>query len=355
MTSRSELASWRTDWVSVTVLAAIAGVALLMMYIAGPRRSSPPAPAREPSAKIPFDLDRPDRTYKLPSQLKEISAVVVSDTEPIAWAVNDEQAKLFRIDLNDGSVEVGKKFAKPGDYEGIELIDGAVIVARSDGKLWRIDAEGVRKVSSPLDKRYDVEGLGWDPRRSRLLVACKGKAGRGDEFDRSKAVYAIQLPSFEWSERPAFVVKRATLSRFLAEHPHVGRKPGAAKSFAPSAIGVDPVTDSLYILSSTGRMLVVLDAVGEKILEVISLDRNVHPQPEGLAFDREGSLYISNEGRGTWPVLYRFNRRRADVQTGWIELRNEATWASTTRAMSSGVGLAQNAPAARSPRPSALP
>jgi uncharacterized protein YjiK len=307
MTPSTRRTSSSIDWVYVGALATIVGSTLLTIYIVGPPHPDPPPPERQVS--IPFDLNRPDRSYLLPSELKEISAVVVSRTEPIAWAVNDEQATLFRIDLNDDSVESAQTFAKPGDYEGIELVDGAVVVARSDGRLWRISEEGVQEVKSPLSERYDVEGLAWDERNSRLLVACKGKAGRGAQFEHSRAVYAVRVPTYEWADTPAFVVERATLRRFLEENERVGRKPGAAKSFAPSAIGIDPVTGNIYILSSTGRMLVVLDAAAENILEVVTLARDVHAQPEGLAFDGEGSLYISNEGRGTKPQLHRFDRR----------------------------------------------
>ena len=305
MTRSAPRTSSSIDWVYVGALAAIVASTLLTMYIVGP----PHPPPLERQVSIPFDLNRPDRSYLLPSELKEISAVVVSRTEPIAWAVNDEQATLFRIDLNDGSVEVGQTFAKRGDYEGIELVDDAVVVARSDGTLWRISEEGVQKIESPLSERYDVEGLAWDERNSRLLVACKGKAGRGAQFEQTRAVYAVRIPTYEWADTPAFVVERATLRRFLEENERVGRKPGAAKSFAPSAIGIDPVTGNIYILSSTGRMLVVLDAAAENILEVVTLARDVHAQPEGLAFDGKGSLYISNEGRGTKAQLHRFDRR----------------------------------------------
>lgn len=300
------------DWVYVGALALIVASTLLTIYIVGPPHPPspppPPPPPPERQGSVPFALDRPDRSYSLPFELREISAVVVSRTEPIAWAVNDEQARLFRIDLNDGSVEAGKTFAKPGDYEGIELVDGAVVVARSDGKLWRIAEERVQKVKSPLSDSYDVEGLAWDERGSRLLVACKGKAGRGAQFEHTRAVYAVRIPSYEWADTPAFVVERAALRRFLEEHERVGRKPGAAKSFAPSAIGVDPATGNIYLLSTKGRMLVVLDAAAETILEVVSLDRDVHAQPEGLAFDGKGSLYISNEGRGAKAKLHRFDR-----------------------------------------------
>jgi uncharacterized protein YjiK len=309
MTPSTRRTSSSIDWVYVGALATIVGSTLLTIYIVGPPHPDPPPAPPERRVSIPFELNRPDRSYLLPSELKEISAVVVSRTEPIAWAVNDEQATLFRIDLNDDSVESAQTFAKPGDYEGIELVDGAVVVARSDGRLWRISEEGVQEVKSPLSERYDVEGLAWDERNSRLLVACKGKAGRGAQFEHSRAVYAVRVPTYEWADTPAFVVERATLRRFLEENERVGRKPGAAKSFAPSAIGIDPVTGNIYILSSTGRMLVVLDAAAENILEVVTLARDVHAQPEGLAFDGEGSLYISNEGRGTKPQLHRFDRR----------------------------------------------
>jgi uncharacterized protein YjiK len=311
MTRSTQRTSSSIDWVYVGALAFIVVSTALTIYLVGPPQPPPPAPPPppEPQVSIPFDLHRPDRSYSLPSVLKEISAVVVSRSEPIAWAVNDEQALVFRIDLNDGSVEAGQTFAKPGDYEGIELVEGALVVARSDGTLWRIADDGVQKVGSPLSERYNVEGLAWDVRNSRLLVACKGKAGRGAKYEHTRAVYAVRIPTYEWMDTPAFVVERAALRRFLEEHEHVRRKPGAAKSFAPSAIGVDPVTGSIYILSSGGRMLVVLDAAAENILEVVTLSRDVHAQPEGLAFDGEGALYISNEGRGTRATLHRFDRR----------------------------------------------
>ena len=62
-------------------------------------------------------------------------------------------------------------------------------------------------------------------------------------------------------------------------------------------------------------MLVVLDENGEHIRQVVTLTRDVHAQPEGLAFDTTGSLYLSNEGRERSAVLYRFDRRNHPVQS----------------------------------------
>jgi DNA-binding beta-propeller fold protein YncE len=104
-------------------------------------------------------------------------------------------------------------------------------------------------------------------------------------------------------------VERAAVRRFLEDHEGVGRQAHRAKSFAPSAIGVDPVTGQIYLLTTAGPMLVVLDAAADSVLEVVALNRDVHAQPEGLAFDADGSLYISNEGRSTQATLHRFGRR----------------------------------------------
>lgn len=305
--SRSTRKSFSSiDWVYAGAVALIVASVVVTVCVVGP----PHPPPLERQVSIPFDLNKPDRSYSLPSELKEISGVVVSHSERVAWAINDEQGKLFRIDLDDGSVEVERTFAKSGDYEGIEMVDSAVVVARSDGTLWRIAEEGVQKVKSPLSKRHNVEGLAWDERQSRLLVACKGKAGHGAKFAQSRAIYTVQIPSYEWTDTPAFVVERAAVRRFLEDHEGVGRKARSAKSFAPSAIGVDPVTGHIYLLTTAGPMLVVLDAAADSVLEVVALNRDVHAQPEGLAFDADGSLYISNEGRGTQARLHRFGRRR---------------------------------------------
>ena len=295
------------DWLYLSSLAFILLSTLLAVRFVEPLRQS-----TQPSS-VPFDLHSPDRTYSLPPVLGEISAVAISPSEPIAWAVNDEDGTLYTIDLNDGSVQRGQTFAKAGDYEGIELVEGTIVVARSDGTLWRVSGRTVQKIESPISESYDVEGLAFDSQNSRLLVACKGKAGRGSEFKHARAVYAVQVPTFEWIDTPAFVVQQDALRSFIQEHGELGRKPRDAKLFAPSAIAVDPMTGELYILSSRGGMLVVLDRAGDKIVAVATLNRGSHAQPEGLAFDTKGSLYISNEGRGAQATLYRFDRREGSL------------------------------------------
>ena len=44
------------------------------------------------------------------------------------------------------------------------------------------------------------------------------------------------------------------------------------------------------------KVLIVLSSEG-KILEMVKLDKNRFPQPEGICFDADGTLYLSSEAK----------------------------------------------------------
>jgi len=67
--------------------------------------------------------------------------------------------------------------------------------------------------------------------------------------------------------------------------------------FQPSAIAIHPFTGNIYLLSNIGRILVVYSGDGE-LLDVVYLSKDIFSQPEGMCFDKEGDLYISNEANG---------------------------------------------------------
>jgi hypothetical protein len=65
--------------------------------------------------------------------------------------------------------------------------------------------------------------------------------------------------------------------------------------FHPSCLARHPVTKEWYIISSVNKALLVLDDRWQ-LKNIYSLDPVLFKQPEGLAFDKLGNMYISNEG-----------------------------------------------------------
>ncbi|MEI9955485.1 MAG: SdiA-regulated domain-containing protein [Ferruginibacter sp.] len=70
------------------------------------------------------------------------------------------------------------------------------------------------------------------------------------------------------------------------------------------------LTNEWYILSSVNKLLVITDN-NWKVQKTYPLDASLFNQPEGIAFDKQGNLYISNEGgdsgKGT---ILKFNKTK---------------------------------------------
>lgn len=253
---------------------------------------------------FPYNLKKPSLVLNLQDELREISGISVGASSTDAWVINDEQGRIFQINLSSGEIIQSLKFGKKGDYEGIEVLEDSIVIARSDGELFRFSDGITTRVKSPLNSKFDVEGLAYDRKGARLLIACKGEA---QAYKNKKVVFAVNLPSFEWEKEPVFVVSLEKLSEFIVNSKIKGIEEKQIRNFAPSGIAVDPKTNNVYLISSRGEMIVVLDPSGD-IVAASSLDRAEHTQPEGISFSVDGSLYLTNEGRRSIPKLYNFDR-----------------------------------------------
>src|SRR5690606_41016141 len=137
------------------------------------------------------------------------------------------------------------------------------------------------------------EGLGYGPAAGRLRIDCKEDAGPA--LPGVRAMYAFDLSALERAPTPAFRLERSALD-------------GPSDPFKPSAVAVHPRTGDVYVLSASHSALAVLSPEGA-LLGVVDLPDERYPQPEGLAFGPEGTLYVSTEGRSGAAALLRFREQ----------------------------------------------
>ena len=286
---------------------------------------TPPAAAvkadvpKEINALFPYDLTSWKQKMTLDDQLTEISGLEYRESKHELLAINDEKGKLFTIDPNNGKLLKIQNFGKSGDYEGIALVKDRVYVTKSNGRMIAFDItnpDADQKIKTRLSLTNDVEGLCFDESQSRLLIACKGSPNISGHPKKknAKAIYAYDLEKQSFEEDPALLIKDKKLADFVETHyadkvkseKHMKKLVSRVTKISPSGLAIHPLKDHIYILSSVGKLLLVLDREGS-ILHVEFLNENHHTQPEGICFRANGDLFISNEGKGFAGNIYKFS------------------------------------------------
>jgi len=270
--------------------------------------------------RLHYNLQKPAASFIMPASLEEISGLSMTPDFNKIVAVQDEDGEVFFINKKTGEVERDYNFYKEGDYEGIEMVGRSAFVVKSNGKIYEVHDIGGEhqqtiKFTTPLNKEFDVEGLGYDPKSKCLLMCCKER-GDVDILSLEKSIYAFDLQSRTLIEEPIYTLRLADFMEYLKHNQHIHRYKKVVEhfseepddfGFASSGIAVSPRTGNMYILSSKGKMMGVLSQEG-KILHVEKLEKEIHGQPEGICFDKDGTLYISNEAKKGKPAcIYRFD------------------------------------------------
>lgn len=273
-----------------------------------------------------YQLDQPNETFKLPNELQEISGLGIDQEGIFLYAIQDELGKIYKISKADGEVLEKIKFHKDGDYEGIELVGDDVFVVKSTGTLYQVSNLGtekqqMKKFNSFLSRENDVEGLAYDKKNNRLLLACKGLPTTGESFEivrYKKVIYAFDLAENTMSLEPVYTIQLDNIRKFLDAHKGLRAYEKLTEFFSmgkenltfnPSAIAIHPLTGNIFVTSSSGKVLIVLNEAGD-VIHIEKLKKSVHVQPEGLIFDKYGNLYISNEGKGGKAKIYKFNYQK---------------------------------------------
>ena len=265
-------------------------ISVIVLVFAGLFCTCAPSPA---SAQFPYDLAHPELLAAMPDELEEISGLAVDGDDLLA--IEDEHGVVYRLDRATGEVKSKTEFWEDGDYEGITLVDRDIWVTKSNGKLYRIrnagsDEQDVEELGNWLKGENDVEGLTYDPAGNRLLLACKDDPKGNGMAKENRYIFAFDLEAAELGEAAAYTIPRED-------------------EFAPSSLAIHPQSGQLYLTSSVGKQLLVANPDGT-IETVRKLDKRYFPQPEGLCFASDGTLYISTEARDGEPGrIYRLPLR----------------------------------------------
>lgn len=237
---------------------------------------------------FPYNLENHLDKVKLADELEEISGITYVSEGQLA-GVQDEKGNIYWIATNSGDIQRGEDFGKDGDYEDIALVGEDFYALRSDGGLYHVKPPYTSsdKIETPLGASNDTEGLCYLPDSHKLLIACKAQSGIDGHIDGKRAIYAFDIAQQKLSSQPYMLIDLDKL----------GALAGRPVPFEPSGIAQHPISKDLYVISSVGKLLIVLNIKGE-VIHLQSLDIKGFKQPEGICFSPKGTLYISNEGRG---------------------------------------------------------
>lgn len=242
-------------------------------------------------------------TIILPKTLREISGIVFSaESDSSLFAEQDEAGNIYTVNIRTGATDLFNTIQQNGDFEDIAYNGKNIFyLLRSDGTIFSIPKQN-NLVPQDI-KQYkllpnaEYEGLCYRSEDNSLYALAKTIPGN------KKGIFIYQLP-LNTNNEPHFG-KKTTIQTHTIENT-IDNKIG---HFKPSAITYNSMDRQWFILSSINLSLLVLDDKWQ-ILDYAQLNRSQYPQPEGMAFDNKGNLWISSEaGTGKHGKIYKIARR----------------------------------------------
>ncbi len=280
--------SWRSAWSWKGFALQFAATAIASVLVSGcgvgeSSASMSDTSAQQSAVVAGVDLSAPVFRWQLPRLVREASGLALTENGTVL-VHGDEQGVLLDIDYHRGTtireIRIGKPVVR-GDFEGIVRQGNRLTLMTSDGRLVTgvmmpnaQQLDSVRTIDTGLKRECELEGLAILP-TGMLLLPCK---------QGTRKSLRSQLTVFGWTT--------------ASETP--GAKPVLAVPFArighllhPSEIVVTP-TGTMVLLFGKEHAIGEFDTLGN-VLSLWSLDRTLHPQPEGLALTSDGQLLIADE------------------------------------------------------------
>ena len=247
-------------------------------------------PGQEGATLSAYLRQTPAKEFYLPEGLSEISGVAVASDNTV-YAHDDNYAIVYEVDLNSEKATKAFALGKPtvkGDFEDIAVRDGYVYLLTSDGRLYEAPVGENRKrvrynaYDTGIGAHCETEGLVNGEAEGEFLILCK-KAHEVGFKDR--------LVIYNWNVHARTPVATPWLNVSLDG---LVEKLDQA-NFHPSAFVWRRERGTLIIVSAKGHSAIEIDQHG-RLIDRIKLDKQQHPQPEGLTLMPDGRLVLSDEG-----------------------------------------------------------
>lgn len=235
-----------------------------------------------------YNITQP-QTINLGSKLDEISGICwVNDS--LMLANNDESGRIFAINLaNLKDLEYHNiKFGEKGDYEDIVKVDSAIYLLVATGKIVKVtgfqneDSVKSEVVAELPGVQNEFESLYYDKDVNSLIMLCKDCH---KEKNKIRSAYRFDLSRNELIDSPYYQIQVDQIRKITNDN---------EADFRPSAAAVNPRDGKVYIVSSIGKLMVVISKKG-KVEQAFGISGIMFPQPEGITFADNGDMYISNE------------------------------------------------------------
>ena len=246
-----------------------------------------------------YDIRKPDNR-ELGKSVNEISGLTFNTDDSSLLAVSDSKRKIFQIDLSREKLkDYAEKMYTQSDFEDLVKIDTNIYVLISDGTIIGMplhvaDSSQTIVYPTPFRGKNDFETMYYDRNANGLIIICK--ECEEEKGQHKRTAYRFNLSEKAFDDSPFFSISTQEVKSLVKNDD---------AEFRPSAAAIHPIEKNLYILASAGSLLVITDLKG-KVLEAFNLNPDIYPQPEGIAFSPDGTMYISNEGKYGKPTLLVF-------------------------------------------------
>ncbi|HEV8356806.1 MAG TPA: hypothetical protein VGQ17_08600 [Gemmatimonadales bacterium] len=259
-----------------------AGLALLVLLSAA-------AQAPDRSSLVDCLARKPRARWLLPPDLREISGLTfTSDGRLLAH--DDERARVVELDYRSGrevkAFRLGS-ITPRRDFEAIAVAADRVFLVTSEGVLYQAregrDGQAVpfAVTRTGAGARCEVEGLAYEPRDKALLFLCKTARVRG--LLRTITILRWSLEGERWLVPERLMIPLD--ARFRRSY---------GNEFRGSDLARDPVTGRYLAIAGLNRVAVELTPEG-RLVGAGFLGKH-HPQAEGVAVARDGTIVVSDEG-----------------------------------------------------------